>query len=258
MISKSTFYQILFILTCFHCSWSQTLFQENMGSPTSTTNITGNVFENTTSLSYSNGEQSNSADVRITNASTGYSGASSGGNIFFSSTAGAYGFSIEGINASSYTSLSLQFGYRKESSTSHALFSVDYWNGSAWVVLANSETDLFNESASASAKWYLSKVLTLPLEARINGLKIRFVKTGNKAIRIDDVLLTANGTPIDTPSSSSDVVFNPSSSTSSNTNINYLNYQADVITSTTNSVGVMGFYLRDGGVELLPLSGRIN
>lgn len=134
MISKSTFYQILFILTCFHCSWSQTLFQENMGSPTSTTNITSNVFENTTSLSYSNGEQSNSADVRITNASTGYSGASSGGNIFFSSTAGAYGFSIEGINASSYTSLSLQFGYRKESSTSHALFSVDYWNGSAWVV----------------------------------------------------------------------------------------------------------------------------
>ncbi|MBM6498636.1 T9SS type A sorting domain-containing protein [Flavobacterium macrobrachii] len=250
MISKSTFYQILFILTCFHCSWSQTLFQENMGSPTSTTNITGNVFENTTSLSYSNGEQSNSADVRITNASTGYSGASSGGNIFFSSTVGAYGFSIEGINASSYTSLSLQFGYRKESSTSHALFSVDYWNGSAWVVLANSETDLFNESASASAKWYLSKVLTLPLEARINGLKIRFVKTGNKAIRIDDVLLTANGTPIDTPSSSSDIVFNPSSSTSSNTNINYLNYQADVITSTTNSVGVMGFYLRDGGVSL--------
>ncbi len=219
-----------------------------MGSPTTTTNITSNVFENNNLLSYSNGGQSNSADVRTTNASTGYSGASSGGNIFFSSTSGAYGFSIEGINASSYTTLSLQFGYRKESSTSHALFSVDYWNGNTWEVLANSETDLFNESASASAKWYLSKVLTLPIEARINGLKIRFVKTGNKAIRIDDVLLTATTTPIDTPSSSSDIVFNSSSSTSNNANINYLNYQAETITSTANSVGVMGFYLRDGGV----------
>lgn len=246
-MTKKTFYQICLLLVCIHSSWSQTVLSENMGSPTATTTIASNVFENNTSLSYSNGGQSNSADVRTTNASTGYSGASSGGNIFFSSISGAYGFSIEGINASSHTSLSLQFGYRKESSSGHALFSVDYWNGSTWVVLANSETDLFNESASASAKWYLSKVLTLPVEAQINGLKIRFVKTGTTAIRIDDVLLTANETPIDTPSSSSDIVFNPSSSTSSNTNINYLNYQADVITSTTNSVGVMGFYLRDSG-----------
>jgi len=95
----------------------------------------------------------------------------------------------------------------------------------------------------------MSKVLTLPVEAQINGLKIRFVKTGTKSIRIDDVLLSA-GTPPEVPSSSSDIVFNSSSSTSSNANINYLNYQADVITSTSNSVGVMGFYLRDGGASI--------
>ncbi len=48
-------------------------------------------------------------------------------------------------------------------------------------------------------------------------------------------------------STSSDILFNTSSSASDNTNINYSNYQVATITSTVNSVGVMGFYLRDGG-----------
>lgn len=243
-------YLIFMTLICFHCSWSQTLFSENMGTPSSTTSITNNVFENNNLLSYSNGGQNNSADIRITNASNGYNGASGGGNVFFSSTSGTYGFSIEEINASNYSNLTLQYAYRKESASVHASFSVDYWNGNSWVVLANDETTLFNEAANATAKWYLSKALTLPVEAQINGLKIRFVKTGTTAIRIDDVLLTVNETILDIPSSSSDIVFNASSSTSNNSNINYIDYQADVITSTANSIGVMGFYLRDGGVSL--------
>ncbi|TBX70978.1 T9SS type A sorting domain-containing protein [Flavobacterium silvisoli] len=452
MMTKNTFYQICLLFIYFHSSWSQTVFSENIGNPNNTTSITNNIFENNNSLSYSNGGQNNSADVRITNASTGYNGASSGGNIFFSATSGAYGFSIESINASNYTSLTLQFGYRKEAASMHASFSVDYWNGSSWVMIADKETSLFNEASNATAKWYLSKVLTLPAAAQINGLKIRFVKTGTAAIRIDDIVLSgieqtpptvlntgvanitknsaiyngevtttggadiiatgtvysittlnnnptiggtgvtlvntanpnigtgsfsnnsgtllsnvqysynvyaiknggatgygtvatfytladipsapiisnatqnsltvaigsdansnnttfaifesttnsyvqsdgtlnastvfqttanwgnkiisglspnttysfqviakngfgistlagaaAQGTTLATPSSSSDIIFNSSSSASSNTNINYQNYQADVITSTANSIGVMGFYLRDGG-----------
>ncbi len=161
-----------------------------MGTPSSTTAITANIFQNNSLLSYSYGAQSSPADVRSTSVSSSYIGASEGGNIYFTSTSGTYGFSIENINASTYNTLSLQFGYKKESSTTHASFSVDYWNGSSWVTITNSASALFNETANASAVWYLSKILSLPVDAQINSLKIRFVKTGTVAIRIDDVKLT--------------------------------------------------------------------
>ena len=169
---------------------AQTLFTESMGSPSaSPTSIAANAFQNRDTLSYSNGGQT-SADIRTTNVSSGYSGASGGGNIWFTSTSGSYGFSIEGINASSYSSLSLEFGYRKESASAHASFSVDYWNGTSWITVANTATALFSQTASATAAtWYVSKTLPLPSGALINGLKIRFVKTGLIAIRIDDVRL---------------------------------------------------------------------
>ena len=166
-----------------------TIFSENMGAPSGTTTITGNTFQNSGMLVYSNGAQSLSADVRITSASSSYSAASAGGNTYFTSTSGSHGFSIENINAANYNTLSIQFGYKKESASSHATFSVDYWNGSSWTTLANSASALFNEAANASAVWYLSKNISLPIDAQINNLKIRFVKSGSIAIRIDDVKL---------------------------------------------------------------------
>ena len=186
---------ILLLLLTVNISIAQTIFQENMGTPIGTTSITVNSFQNTVSLSYSNGGQSNSADIRNTSGSSGYSGASGAGNVFFTATAGAYGFSMEGINASNYTSLSLQYGYRKEGATVHATFSVDYWNGSAWATIANSSSALFNEAAGATAGWYLAKSISLPSDAQISGLKIRFVKTGTTSIRIDDVKLVGTEIP---------------------------------------------------------------
>ncbi len=160
-----------------------------MGIPGGTVTINNSTFQNSGLLTYSNGQQTNAADVRTTSASSNYSGCSGGGNVFFSSTTGTYGFSIEGINASNYNSLSLQFGYKKESASLHANFSVDYWNGSSWSTLANTAATLFNEASNASAVWYLAKTLSLPADAQINGLKIRFVKTGSSSLRIDDVKL---------------------------------------------------------------------
>lgn len=187
---------ILLLLLSPKYSWAQTtIFSENMGTPSGTSTIAANSFQNNGSLTYSNGAQTSSADVRSTSASSSYTGASGGGNVYFTTTSGAYGFSVEGINTSNYNTLSLQFGYKKESASTHAAFSVDYWNGTSWITLANSSTALFNELANASAVWYLSKVLTLPTDAQINGLKIRFVKTGTTAIRIDDVKLTGIDTP---------------------------------------------------------------
>jgi hypothetical protein len=69
---------------------------------------------------------------------------------------------------------------------------VDYWNGTAWVTVANSAATLFTEAADATAGWYPAITLSLPSGAQIQGLKIRFVKTGSAAIRIDDVKLTAS------------------------------------------------------------------
>jgi RHS repeat-associated protein len=185
--------KLIFLLSllCWTYTWSQTtLFSENIGTPSGTTTIAANTFQNNGLLTYSSGAQTTSADVRSTSASSSYSGASGGGNIYFTATSGAYGFSIEGINASNYNTLSLQFGYKKESASAHAAFSVDYWNGASWVTLANSSSTLFNEAATLPAVWYLSKTLSLPTDAQIGGLKIRFVKTGTVAIRIDDVKLT--------------------------------------------------------------------
>jgi hypothetical protein len=171
-------------------AFAQTVFSENMGTPGSTTQINNNVFQNSGTLTYSNGGQASSADIRSTSVSSGYTGASGGGNVWFASTAGAFGFSIESIDASAYTSLKLNYGYRKESGSGHASFSVDYWNGTAWVTLANTASALFNEAVGATANWYAAKQLSLPAAAQISGLKIRFVKTGSTAIRIDDVKLT--------------------------------------------------------------------
>ncbi len=172
------------------------IFSENFGTPSSNTTLVNYnngtapaTFQNKGVLVFSNGSQVNSCDFRVTNPSTSYTGSSSNGNAFFAATNGAYGLSIESINVSNYNNLTLQFGYRKENGTSHASLSVDYWNGTSWITLANTSSTLFNESASASSGWYLSKTLSLPSGAQISGLKIRFVKTGTLSIRIDDVVL---------------------------------------------------------------------
>jgi hypothetical protein len=179
-------------------AWGQaTVFSENIGTPTGTTTIanysTGTApatFQNKGTLTYNNGGAAVSADIRITSISSGYTGASGNGNVFFTTTSGSYGFSIESINVSNYTNLSLQFGYRKESASAHATFSFDYWDGAAWVTVANTSAALFNEAANASVGWYLSKAIALPAAAQINGLKIRWVKSGTLSIRIDDIVLS--------------------------------------------------------------------
>lgn len=183
---------------------ASTIFTENMGTPSGTVAIASHTFQNSTSsLTYSNGGQTNSADIRNTNTSSGYSGSSGSGNVFFTSTSGAYGFAIENINAASYSNLQLSYAYRKESASALASFSVDYWNGSAWVTLANTSSALFSEAANAATGWYPALSLSLPNAAQINGLKIRFVKTGGLSIRIDDVRLTgALPSPTLTPSGS--------------------------------------------------------
>ena len=55
-----------------------TIFSENMGSPSGTTAIATNTFQNNSPIIFSG-----TADVRSTTGSTGYSGSSGNGNVFF-------------------------------------------------------------------------------------------------------------------------------------------------------------------------------
>ncbi|MCU0608082.1 MAG: hypothetical protein MUF78_11870, partial [Candidatus Edwardsbacteria bacterium] len=179
-------------------AFSDTIFTESMGTVASTTTISvhesNNGFDND-GYTMTQGGATNPGDIRNTSASTGYTGASGLANVWFTSTAAAYGFAIEGIDASAYTSLTVQFGYRKESASALPTLALDYWNGSSYVNIPFT----FNEAANASVAWYLSPVINLPSAAQISGLRIRFVKSGSVAVRVDDVILSgtpASGTPV--------------------------------------------------------------
>jgi hypothetical protein len=183
---KKFYFLLLVLLQTVFVQAQTTIFSENLGVPTGTTAITAYTgWQNAGTLTYTNGAATNSADVRATNASSTYTGASGGGNVFFTATSGEYGFAIEGINASTFTSLNLQFGYRKESGTALPNLALDYWNGTAW----QNVPFTFTEAANAATGWYLSPVINLPAAAQISGLKLRWVKTGTASVRIDDIVL---------------------------------------------------------------------
>lgn len=166
-----------------------TIFSESIGTVGGTTTILSHTGWQNASLVFNSGDIATPCDIRTTNVSSGYAGASGNANAFFTGAAGSYGLGISNINASTFQNLTLQFGYRKESASIHATFAIDYWSGSAWVNVANTSSAMFNEAANASTGWYLSKVISIPAGANISGLKIRFVKSASQSIRIDDIIL---------------------------------------------------------------------
>ena len=150
--------------------YSQTIiFSESIGSVAGTTTIAAheaaNGFDND-NFTMTQGGVTNPADIRATSVSTGYTVASGLANVWFTNTNAEYGFAIEGIDASAYTNLNVQFGYRKESAISLPTLALDYWNGTNYVNVPFT----FNETTNASTGWYLSPIINLPETAQINGL----------------------------------------------------------------------------------------
>ena len=134
MSLMSLFCAVLF--TGFFCAptlfgQSPVITKETMGTVAATTAITAHETANgfiNTALTMTNGGAAASADLRATSVSTTaptYTGASGSANVFFSGT-GTLGFAIEGIDASAFTNLQLQFGYRKESATVLPTLAVEY------------------------------------------------------------------------------------------------------------------------------------
>lgn len=163
----------------FNAKAQVTIFSENMGTPGGTTSIGTNVFQNTSPITFFG-----TADVRNTTVSSGYTGASGGGNVFFNNTVGR-NFEISGINTTGYTSLALTFGHHKSTTASNNELTVEVSSdGVTYSALTYSRA-----TGSGTANWALiAPTGTIP---STSNLRIRFTQTSaTPQFRIDDVVLT--------------------------------------------------------------------
>lgn len=183
-MKKKLFSKIVLSLAVF-CSIgskAQTvLFSENMGSPAATTPISSNTFQNSTgSLCYSG-----TGDMRSTQASSGYTGASAGGNAYLAATAGKY-FQIGCIDASACSSITLSFGVYKSVTTTNTDLQVSFsTDGGATFGTPVTMT------VAGGAVWSLQTISSgIPSS---NNLAIRFTNTNSASqYRIDDVNLSGS------------------------------------------------------------------
>ncbi|MDX2080399.1 MAG: S8 family serine peptidase [Terrimicrobiaceae bacterium] len=163
-----------------------TIFSENMGTPSGTTQIAAHTFQNSALLTFSG-----NADARSTQASAGYTNASGAGNIFFNAGL-ANSFQIAGINTSGYSSLQLSVGHYKDSVAANNELIIEVSSdGTNFTQLSYSRA-----TGSGTANWILIQP-TGSIPATAN-LRIRFRQTSSTAqFRIDDVRLTgaASSTP---------------------------------------------------------------
>ncbi|MEN9336369.1 MAG: hypothetical protein RLZZ500_1356 [Bacteroidota bacterium] len=157
---------------------AQTIYSENMGTPSATTPIATNVFQNTSPILYSG-----TADVRATTASSGYTGASGVGNVFFTNTAGK-DFLIEGINTSAYntSTLQLSFGHYKSATAASNELTVEVsTDGTTFAPLTYTRP-----TGTGTTNWTLITI-TSGIPSATN-LRIRFTQTSTTSqFRLDDV-----------------------------------------------------------------------
>jgi endonuclease/exonuclease/phosphatase family metal-dependent hydrolase len=155
------------------------LFSESMGTVTSTTSIASH--ENANGFQNTGFTMLGTADVRLTQTSLGYSGASGGANVFFTNTAGRY-FTISGINTLGLSNVSIDFGMYKSTVAS---------TGSELKVQVSDDGILFADLSvvpiSGGSGWYLRTANgAIP---QSNNLRLRFYQTsGTVQFRVDDIV----------------------------------------------------------------------
>lgn len=179
-------YALLFTLLISSISFGQTIFSENMGTPSGTTLIPAYIsgtapatFQNGTPIIYSG-----TADVRATAVSSTYSGFSAGGNVFITNTLGKF-FQIDGINTSAYTTtnLSMTFGCNTPSITLAQIVIEQSTNaGTTWTPLTFTTPSAIGWSlitiptgqiaSSATLSLRFSQPTTLPGQFRIDDIKV--------------------------------------------------------------------------------------
>ncbi|MCX6291107.1 MAG: hypothetical protein NT126_05020 [Bacteroidetes bacterium] len=170
-----------------------TLFTESIGTVAATTAIAtheaNNGFDNDNFLMYGSG------DIRNTNSSSGYTGASGLGNAFLTNTAGK-NFVISGINTSGLSNLQLSFGVYKSSTTGIGS------NGSDLSISLSTDSltypttltiDSLPTGAGTAVWYYRTAKGTIPSAPN---LRIQFKQNGTTTqYRIDDIKLLYTAVP---------------------------------------------------------------
>lgn len=171
---------------------SITILAENMGTPPGTTAIGGHTFQNDGTLSFIG-----TGDVRSTSSSSGYEGASGGGNIFLTADTATRDFEIGSISTIGYASLFLSFGAYKSttaSTMSELVVSYSVDGGSTYSFLPA----ITQPAGSGTAVWRLITGFALPTDSEgISGLRLRWenIATSGPAFRLDDIILTGAAVP---------------------------------------------------------------
>jgi hypothetical protein len=173
---KKIYSLLLLVVSC--TSFGQTIYSENFGTPTGTTAIatysTGTApatFQNTTPIAYSG-----TADVRVTSASSGYSGASANGNVLINAVDEF--FQIDGINtlAFSPSGLQLSFGVNTPTAVTNVLTVEVSTDGTTWTPVTYTPSGI---------NWTLATITSgIPSSTT---LSIRFTSTSTLQFRLDDI-----------------------------------------------------------------------
>ena len=157
------------------------LYEEDFGTPTANTliqNYTG--WQDTTVAYVGNG----TCDVRSSNASTGYGGASGGGNVMINDT--VKWLQISGLNTSAaQPTVKLYCGLRKTTAEDGSNFVVEFSTDSVvWVRLPMADT---MATGTGTGGWHRVCFPNLPAHPHLH---LRFSNLANVDYRLDDLRIT--------------------------------------------------------------------
>jgi hypothetical protein len=176
------------IVTVNSFVFNGTVYSENIGNPSAQTVINSYTgWQNGSPITYQSTSATQS-DVRTTSASSGYSGASGQGNVFFT-TLGARNFVISGINTLGYSNLALTFGLRRDAGSSIDPMVVEVSTD------GTNYTPLTITQPATNSQWNLDTAVgTIP---STGNLRIRFSKAlTTSSYRVDDVKITSQTTTV--------------------------------------------------------------
>ena len=180
---KTGIVALLLIASTSSMVWGQNvLYEENMGTPTANTPVQFYKGWQDTGVFYTG---DGTCDVRNSSASTGYGGASGGGNIMINDT--VKWFQISGINTSEAvnTTVKLNCGVKKTNAENGSHLRVEFSTDSIiWTSLEMADT---LPTGTGTSGWHRVCFPNLPVHQHLH---IRFSSSVNVDFRIDDIRIT--------------------------------------------------------------------
>ena len=172
----------LFLFGCAGITKGQAiLYEEDFGTPTANTPVQYYTGWQDTTVHYVG---DGTCDIRSSSASTGYGGASGGGNVMINDT--NKWFQISGLNTTaSHATVKLYCGLRKTSAENGSNFVVEFSTDSiVWVQLPMSDT---LPTGTGTSGWHRVCFPNVPAHAHLH---IRFSNRVNVDYRLDDIRIT--------------------------------------------------------------------